>query len=469
MSNGAILIVDDEERLGTLLARSLARAGYGADYVREQEEALARLREGRYDALVTDLRMPGIDGLEMLRRAKRIDPGIEVVLMTAFATVDTAKEALKLGAADYLTKPFSADGQLKPLLERLLAGEGRAEKEPPTRVEPAAPAANPRFDPSTDRTTPLPSATMQEVYAKLEKIARSNATVLLRGESGTGKEALADLLQRASPRAPRAYVKINCGALPETLLESELFGHVRGAFTGAVGDRDGLFRAADGGTILLDEVGEITPALQVKLLRVLQTGEFIPVGDTRTQRADVRVIAATNRDLEGMVARGTFRQDLYYRLNVVPLTVPPLRDRPEDIETLVAFFLRRFGAPGLRIAEDAREALLRYGWPGNIRELENAIEHATVLGDGRQLLLADLPAAVQEWRRRASPPGPGEPAANETLEDTEKRCLLAALEKTGGNRTRASRLLGITRRTLGYRLRKYGLEDAADRMAGGSQ
>jgi transcriptional regulator with PAS, ATPase and Fis domain len=310
---------------------------------------------------------------------------------------------------------------------------------------------------------------MQAVYAKALKVARSNASVLLRGESGVGKEVLADFIQANSARAAGPYVKVNCGALPETLLESELFGHVKGSFTGAVADRVGLFEAANGGTILLDEIGEVSPALQVKLLRVLQSGELNRVGEATVRRVDTRVIAATNRPLEKMIEAGTFRQDLYYRLNVVPLVIPPLRERREDIEPLVRHFAARFHPAGpVRFTPAAMEAILNAPWPGNIRELENAIEHAIVLGDPvAGITVEDLPMGVREGARNVAA-STTMPVGEATLEEVEKACLLQALEKTGGNRTRAARILSITRRTLGYRLRKYGLEEMVNQKYRGT-
>jgi len=460
-----LLILDDEPRMGALLERSLAREGYEVSSTTNPAEALERLKAERFDALLTDLRMPGLDGLEVLTRAKAISPTTEVVLMTAYATVETAREALKRGAVDYLMKPVSAETDLKPLLERLFAA-GREERPAgPTSSEAVAirrAVAHP--------TTELPasaSAAMQAIYARVDKVARSSASVLLRGESGVGKEVLADLIQARSGRSAGPYLKINCGALPENLLESELFGHVKGAFTGAVSDREGMFAAADGGTLLLDEIGEVSPALQVKLLRVLQSGEYARVGESKTRKCDVRLIAATNRNLEKMIETGEFRQDLYYRLNVVPIRIPPLRERREDLDDLIAHFCRRF-APGTTVVFDAKAkaALREYDWPGNIRELENAVEHALVLGDASGIVPEDLPAAVQEFGSRAGQTVATAAVGQASLEEIEKRCLMAALEKTGGNRTRAAKLLSITRRTLGYRLRKYALEDEVNRRYG---
>jgi two-component system NtrC family response regulator len=463
--NGRILILDDEEKMANLIARSLERSGYDAVAVAQPAEALNRLKEAKFDVMLTDLRMPGMDGLEILRRAKGIDPGIEVILMTAYASVDTVREAMKLGAVDYLEKPVSAEEDLKPLLARLLGGTpARAEKAPPAREASANAPGTGQL--AHHAGIECASPVMQSLYRKALKVARSNASVLLRGESGTGKEVLADLVQANSTRADRPYLKINCGALPETLLESELFGHVRGSFTGAAGDREGMFAAANGGTLLLDEVGEVTPALQVKLLRVLQQGEYQRVGESITRKADVRVIAATNRPLEKLVESGEFRQDLYYRLNVVPLEIPPLRERREDLPQLMAHFLTRF-SPGhrMQLSDKARLALETYPWPGNIRELENAIEHAVVLAEGDTIELSDLPAAVQELAAKGDgiAMNPTAAVGSASLEEIEKNCLMQALERTNGNRTRAAQVLNITRRTLGYRLRKYGLEDEVNR------
>jgi DNA-binding NtrC family response regulator len=439
----SILIVDDEPRLGDALQRALELDGHSALYLSDPEEALRALRARPFDVLLTDLVMPGIDGLEVLHRAKRIRPSCEVVLMTAFATVDTARTALKRGAVDYLTKPFSVEHELSPLLGALLAtpsGEcDTAWNEAGLAVEGIVAA----------------SPAMRALVAKLPRVAASRASVLLRGESGTGKEVVSTALHRLSPRGARPFVKVNCAALPEGLLETELFGAARGAYTGAHADRHGLFQAADGGTLLLDEVGELPPAIQAKLLRVLQDGEFHRVGEPgRSLRVDVRVVAATNRDLEESVRAGSFRKDLYYRLNVVPIALPPLRERPEDLGPLVRNFLAVL-APDreLRLHPRARALLERYEWPGNVRELRNALEHAVVLGDGDEIRPEDLPAPVQD----AGAARGGEEGS--TLEEIERRCLAQALVKTEYNRTRAARLLGITRRTLGYRLRKYGLED----------
>jgi DNA-binding NtrC family response regulator len=446
------MILDDEPKMGKILARVLEREGHRAEPFTEPAAALAALAREPSDLLLTDLKMPGMDGLEAMRRAREAVAGIDVIMMTAYATAETAVRAMKEGAFDYLIKPFPNEELIMVVARvaerRHLREENRALKE----------SLVPRFDP---RNIVAVSPAMRDVLKRVEKVAASDVSVLLRGESGTGKEVLATAIHAAGPRRERPLIKVNCGALPETLLESELFGHVRGAFTGAVETRKGLFQQADGGTILLDEIGEVSPALQVKLLRVLQSGEFQRVGDAQTLRADVRVLAATNRDLEAMIEAGLFRADLYYRLNVVPIVIPPLRERAGDIPALIDHFLsrlkRRSGRP-VRLAPAAFALLESYGWPGNIRELENALEHAFVMCEHDAIEPRDLPVAVQN--ALAAPRGGGAAAGSggqtpRTLEEIEKRALTEALEATGYNHTRAARKLGITRRTLGYRLEKY--------------
>lgn len=462
---GRIVVLDDEEKMVELLVRSLKRSGYDASGSSDPKATVELLKTEAVDVLLTDLRMPGLDGIQVLDRVKKISPSTDVILMTAFASVETVREAMKRGAVDYLVKPVSAENDLKPLLEKLLSDNDPAPV-PTSRIKTTAVSETP-----TVIGLRCPSATMEKVYKKALKVAVSSASVLLRGESGTGKEVLADLIQANSPRKNAPYVKVNCGALPENLLESELFGHIKGSFTGAIADREGLFKTADGGTILLDEIGEVSPPLQVKLLRVLQQGEITRVGESRAQKVDVRVIAATNRPLEEMIEKGDFRQDLYYRLNVIPLEIPPLRTRSEDLNDLIKFFVKKFAATQqVRFSSAALQAMKQYRWPGNIRELENAVEHALVLGDPEKILPEDLPAAVQAM---SSTEDTGTYYVNRavesaSLEEIEKRCLMQALEKTQGNRTQAARILNVTRRTLGYRLKKYHLEEEVHRRFGGS-
>ena len=448
--DGRILVVDDEPLMGPMLHRTLGSVGLEVESFVDPEAALARLREQPFDVLVTDLRMPGIDGLEVLRRAQAIRPSCETIVITAHASVGTAREALKRGAADYLTKPFSVELELIPVIRGVLEAEPSEERR--DEDDALSVVVGPVGE----------SSLIRDVVARAQRVARSSAPVLLLGESGTGKEVFADLIHRSSPRASAPLLRINCAALPDSLLESELFGHARGAFTGATRDREGIFAAADGGSLFLDEIGEMALNVQPKLLRVLQQGEVQRVGESgRSIRVDVRVIAATNRDLREAVKRGAFRSDLYYRLAVLPLEIPPLRERIEDLPELIQHFLTRLGAKA-RFSADALGAMQRYAWPGNVRELANAVEHAVVLGNGPELHVGDLPAALQEaeWQHA------GEPAVDDeaTLEAIEQRMILQTLERTHCNRTEAARLLGITRRTLGYRIRKYGLEPSIDSL-----
>jgi DNA-binding NtrC family response regulator len=448
-----ILIVDDEPKIGELLQTVLERAGLRVEVCQDPEHALVLLKERSFDVVVTDFKMPGIDGLELLRRTKAIRPECEVVLMTAHATVEMAREALKRGAVDFITKPFSPERELNPLIlglldapaidhseARLPAGQGSAEG--PVDVLEAIVGRG---------------SSMRELLERVEKVARSEASALLRGESGTGKELVADAIHRLSPRRDQKLIKVNCAALPETLLESELFGHTKGSFTGAHVDREGLFQAADGGTLFLDEVGEISPTFQPKLLRVLQDGELHRIGEVgEVTHVDVRVIAASNRDLEKAVASGHFRADLYYRLNVVPLILPPLRERREDLPDLIEHFKKTFGGGRtVKFSQEALDALSAYEWPGNIRELANAIQHAIVLGDPPEIQLASLPVAIQDFTHNNCDRIPSRP---DTLGGIEMRSIIQAMSKTGNNVTQAAQLLGVTRRTLTYRIKKYGLQ-----------
>jgi DNA-binding NtrC family response regulator len=431
--------------------------------------------------------MPGMNGLDVMRRARQLVPGLDVVLMTAYATAETAVQAMKEGALDYLIKPFPNE-ELVMVVARVAETRGLREENKLLRQ-----AMRGEFHPDgIVAVSPL----MRDLMRRVEKVAASDVTVLLRGESGTGKEVLATAIHAGGTRRDGPLVKVNCGALTETLLESELFGHVRGAFTGAVETRKGLFEQADGGTIFLDEIGEVSQALQVKLLRVLQVGEFQRVGEARASRVDARVIAATNRSLEAMIQEGAFRSDLYYRLNVVPLALPPLRERREDIPALMDCFLeriRRRTDKAFAISPEAYRRLQEYAWPGNIRELENALEHACVMCDGQAVTLRDLPMALQHdaaagapgvaeaWPALAttSPATPAsmatpptfaaKPASPPTLEEMEQRALIEALEATGYNHTQAARRLGITRRTLGYRIDKYNIPRRAPAAPGQSE
>jgi two-component system NtrC family response regulator len=452
MPQGHILVVDDERPIGQLVQRSLTRLGHRVVFLDQPEEALELLKHEAFDLVITDLRMPGIDGIEFLSRSKRIRPGCEVLLMTGFASVETALEALKRGAIDYIQKPFSVERDLAPIIDKILsapAGSGPVD-------DPVAAASDTSFV--------AESPAMQDVVRKASRIAKTAATVLLTGESGTGKEVIARFIHAESDRADRELVSVNCAALPDTLLESELFGHKKGSFTGATADRRGFFEVANGGTILLDEIGEISSTFQPKLLRVLETGEFHRVGDaSKAIVVDVRVIAATNRDLESAVRAGEFRKDLFYRLNVLPLVLPPLRERRGDVIALIERSLHDL-PPHLRIADAALERLRTYPWPGNVRELRNAMQHAAVLCDSDEIQLSDLPAAIQDFQ--SGPPDAGKSTGEQTLAEIEIQCIRQAMQKSGLNRTRAAKLLGVSRRTLGYRIEKYGLADTLEAERG---
>jgi len=458
---GSILVVDDEATLSALLVRAFEAHGLEVESALDAETGLGRLKERPFDIVVTDLRLPGVDGLELLRRAKGIRPECEIVLMTGHATVETAREALKRGAVDYITKPFEIEDELLPLIFEILRTSAEVDAE-------SQPVGSPPKQ-TEDSTTRVigSSEVIRSLIEKARKVARSDAPVLLHGESGTGKDVFANLIHQLSPRHSAPMVRVNCAALPESLMESELFGYARGSFTGASSDRPGLFQAANGGTMFLDEIGEIPIALQPKLLRVLQDGEFHRLGDAKhAVHVNVRVIAASNRDLEEAVERGAFRRDLFYRLNVVPIEIPPLRDHLEDLPELVEHFMRKIGNPnGVRLSDAALETMRSYSWPGNVRELANAIEYALVLGESPEIRIEDLPLAIQDHERVQHPPLHAGPGNANTLEDIERRCILQALARTQYNRTRAAQLLGITRRTLGYRIQKYELAELVEQEA----
>jgi len=429
-----ILVVDDEPKLGQLLAESLELDGHEAVRVQGGREAVARLVPGRFDVVLTDLRMPEVDGLAVLRAARALPQAPEVILMTAYASAESAVAAMKAGAADYVIKPFAMD-ELR-LRVRRLAAQREAEKKSERLLA--------RLTPDLVADSPA----MQRVLAQAQQVAATDATVLLLGESGTGKTQVARYVHYRSRRAAAALVEVHCAALPETLLESELFGHEKGAFTGATERKAGHLAAADTGTLFLDEIGEITPATQVKLLRFLQDRDFVPVGSTEARKVDVRVVAATNADLAQAVETGAFRQDLFYRLNVFAIHVPPLRERREDIPALIERFLGARGLPIGKLTGAARERLLAQRWPGNVRELENVLERALIL------------AGEEEIREEhVSPPtGARRSRAWDVLEEGfdldvfERDLIHAALERAGGNKAAAARLLGITRRRLYSRL-----------------
>jgi two-component system, NtrC family, response regulator AtoC len=455
---GRILVTDDEEKIVRLLGRALREEGHEVVESTCPRQSLRLLAEKPFDVFAVDNVMPGLTGLDVIREVVRTTPAPgrpEILLMTAHPTVDGAVEALKLGVVDFLRKPFDVDEFLAVTARALQlrqAGRGQqaAGRGLPGQAEDAGIVGQ--------------SDSIRSLLAQVRLVASSRSTVLITGETGTGKELLAGAIHRHSPRRARPLVKVNCAAIPDNLLESELFGHVRGAFTGAVGPRRGKFALADGGTIFLDEVGTLSMALQPKILRVLQEREFEPLGAERTERVDVRIVAATNRDLGRMVAEGRFLEDLYYRLNVIPLHIPPLRDRPADIPILIEHFIRKHqGDAGKRvvgIAPDAMQALLQYPWPGNVRELENTIERAIVLATGPVI----NPRCVPTVRATAAETTPlPSMTLRSNVDWVERETVRRAIDATHGVKKDAADLIGISQRALSYYITKHNLESAGSR------
>ena len=440
----SVLIVDDEFSVRDSLAHWFQKDGYRTAAAKDAQEALARLQEGGWDVVLLDVKMPGMDGLELLRRIHALDPEIVVIMITAYAAVETAVEALKEGAHDYVSKPIDPD-ELSHLVKK--AVEQRR-----LRTE------NLQLRRKIDQLTAFDrivgdSPQMAKVLETVRSVAATDSTVLIRGESGTGKELIAQAIHANSRRRYFPIVPVNCGALPETLLESELFGHEKGAFTGAQFRRKGKVEMADGGTLFLDEIGTVSLKTQVDLLRVLETKELTRIGGTKPVKVDFRVVAATNQNLEKLVEDGTFREDLYYRINVVTIHLPPLRERREDIPLLAQHFLGKFSRemnrPFREIDPGALDLMVRYGWPGNVRELANAVERALVVGAPPAVHAGDLPVRLSE--------NGGGGAADESLAAMEKAHVARVLARHGGNVTRAAATLGIDRVTLYNKIKKYGL------------
>ena len=439
-----VLIVDDDSGQRSLLDSFLRGQGFEIVLAESGERALELLPAGKFSMMISDVRMPGLSGLETLRRVRPQFPSLPVLLVTAYADIREAVGAMRDGALNYLAKPID--------LDELLATVRQA-----TGLAPAAPlklGAERKLPPNIVAQSPLTVTLFQDVSL----IAPSETRVLITGESGTGKEVVADMIHAWSPRANGPLVKVNCAAIPETLLESELFGHERGAFTGAMAQRIGRFEEADGGTIFLDEISEMSPGLQAKLLRVTQDGRFQRIGSNREIRTDARILAASNRDLEAEVKSGRFREDLFYRLNVVELNLPPLRERREDILPLANLFIAEFARNRARLAEATADCLQKYPWPGNVRELRNAMERAVLLSQSELILPEHLPAKLREAAKQAAPL----PAADaQTMDEIERRAILAALRQHKQNRTETAKALGISRRALLYklqRLRQQGFE-----------
>jgi DNA-binding NtrC family response regulator len=455
-SLATVLVVEDDDAMRDLLVEELSDAGFSVLEASSGRQGIERVRAGAIDLVITDLRMPELDGFDLIRDIRATDAPPHIVMITAFGSIETAIKAVKLGAYDYITKPFEIEELIlvsdKALKERRLVRRvERLQREVEGRY---------RFDSIIG-----PSEAMQGVMSLVNRVAGSSISVLITGESGTGKELVARAIHYNSARADQPFVPVNLAAVPETLIESELFGHVRGAFTDARSDRTGLFAEADGGTIFLDEIGELAPGLQAKMLRTLQEGEIRQVGATRTQTIDVRVLAATNRDLDEMMASGEFREDLFYRLNVVDIHIPPLRQRPEDIIPLAEHFLAVASAKldpprPLKLSPSCHRALLGYGWPGNVRELQNIIERGVALSDGRSIEADDLPSQV---RKRVDADFLATAVARRlTLAELELEYIVRVLDDEGGNKTRTAQRLGLDRKTLYRKLEEYSRDKAGD-------
>ncbi len=444
-----ILIVDDEASVGQFLSIMLEREGYKVEAVLSGKEALEKIAENPPQVVLADLRMPEMDGIELLTRIKEEDPRIAVVIMTAYGSLESAVEAMRKGAFDYVMKPFQIE-EIKLVIKRAI--EERKLREENLELKR-------RVKQYELKEIVGKNEKFQRVLELAKKVAPTDSTVLIRGESGTGKELIAKAIHNMSPRANSPFIAINMAALPEELLESELFGYTKGAFTGATKNKEGLFKAAEGGTILLDEISEASPRIQVKILRALQEKEITPVGSTKTIKVDVRIIASTNADLEKMVAEGRFREDLYYRLNVVYIQLPPLRERKDDIPLLTSHFLKKYTSlynlPPKKISDETMKILLEYSWPGNVRELENAIERAVILSEGEVIKPADLPEKIRN--RFSVKVSDQVNLSGLTLEELERRYILQVLDETGWNKNRAAQILGIDPSTLYRKLQRYGL------------
>jgi nitrogen regulation protein NR(I) len=475
-----VLIVDDEPNLRKILAAQLSRDGYDVLLAEDGEQGLALLREHHIDLVVTDLKMPKVDGMTLLREALTEQPELPIVMITAHGTVDTAVEALKLGAFDYLTKPFDKDEvrQIvgKALKTRELAGEE------PSAAAPGDPPPEAKENEGARFGIIGESPGLTELYAVLERVADSPTTVLITGESGTGKELVARALHDHSSRRGKPFIKVNCAAIPKELIESELFGYERGAFTGAVSSKPGRFELANSGTLFLDEIGEIPVEMQVKLLRALQESEFERVGGIKTMRVDVRLVAATNRDLKKLINQGAFREDLFYRLNVVSIRLPALRERATDIPLLVEHFLKKFNERLKKsvtgVEPEALELLINYGWPGNIRELENVMERSVLFCDAHRLRVEDLPGELRgpgsAFGGSIAPPAdasvdlaslPADGGLKEhvkvAMSRLERDLVSRALKQTNNNVTHAARLLKISRKGLQLKMKELGLREGS--------
>lgn len=443
-----ILIVDDEEHMCWALERAMRQEGYQTLVATRGLMGLDLIRDEQPSLVILDLRMPELDGMEVLKRAKKINPKLPVIMLTAHGTIETAIEAMKIGATDYITKPFDLDELKLVIKQNLLLSQLE------TEVTFLRSELTSKYDNMVGQ-----SKVIKDIISLIERVAGSNASVLITGESGTGKEVAAVALHQNSPRSHEPFIPVNCAALPEQLLESELFGHERGAFTGATSRKLGRFELADKGTIFLDEIAEMSMNMQAKLLRVLQEKTFERVGGTETLSVDVRVIAATNRQMDEAIKKGQFREDLFYRLNVIHIHLPPLRERKEDIPLLAGHFLQKFGHTYQvnKISPEAMDLLCKYHWPGNIRELQNVIERSTIICRDNEIRPEHLPRDIYTAPKSTSDMIVEFPEQGLSLEELEKELILKALEKSGGNQTKAAQLLGITRSALLYRSQKHNI------------
>jgi DNA-binding NtrC family response regulator len=446
-----ILIVDDEAIVRDFISEVLIRMGYAPLAAENGERALEYLKRSEFDVVISDFKMPGISGIELLKETLQLWPDCRFIIITAFGTIEQAVGAMKIGAHDYITKPISPD-HLEMVVSKALEYKTLKLENKILRREISEKYS---FENIIGKAAP-----MKKVFELIQRAGPAESTILISGESGTGKELVARAIHFNSQRAIGPFIKMNCAALPEGLIESELFGHEKGAFTGAIRSTRGRFELADGGTLLLDEISEIPPSLQAKLLRVLQEKEFERIGSGQSIRTNVRVIATSNRDLKEEIAKGTFRDDLYYRLNVIPIDLPPLRQRREDIPLLGEYFLDKFsqkmGIPVKTLAEKSMELFMQYTWPGNVRELENIIERATVISRNQELKPADFPAEISAGIPDA---GKGGFEVGLTIDNAEKMLILKTLKANNGNKTRAAEILGISSRTLRNKLQEYGCAD----------
>ena len=458
-----ILVVDDEQSMRDFLTIMLRKEGYDAVSAEDGQQACQFIEEDIYDLIITDMKMPGMSGLDVLRHVKQVSPETFVLMITAFSSTEDAVSAVKQGALDYLTKPFDIE-KIKLVIRNALDRKQLHDEHEFYKRQ---------YDHQFDAGNIIgESHAIRQIFEMIRRVSASKSTILITGESGTGKELIAKAIHQNSPRRDKPFVAVSCGAIPETLLESELFGYMKGAFTGAAANKMGLFEVADQGTLFLDEIGELQPMIQVKLLRVLQEREFKRVGGTKDISVDVRLVTATNRDLRKMVENNTFRGDLFYRLNVIPIHLPPLRDRKEDIPLLIRHFLEKYnreiGKHFTRVADDALAKLIAYDWPGNIRELENVIERAVALESEPTLTLAGLPENIRGSIEHVSSAVPADiPPEGIDLEGVvgaiEKDLLVKALEKTGWVKKQAAKMLHLSFRSFRYRLDKFSIEVDGDR------